>query len=497
MRPANWCRARFYPSQTKKQLLLPFWREEARLTEPLWTSGAAALAVSGKAQGQWAVNGISIDSRAVEPGDLFVALKADRDGHNFVRNALAAGARAAMVVESACADAGAPLLVVPDTLLALENLGTQARRRNVIATRVAITGSVGKTTVKEMTATALAATAKTHRSVKSYNNHWGVPLTLARMPGDARFGVFEIGMNHGGEISRLSPQVRPHIAAITMVAPVHIEHFADETGIADAKAEIFLGLDGGGIALIPGENRHAARLAARARDRDGIAILTFGMQPGFDAHIVAIEDMEQCRRVTADIMGQQLSWVIQEPGAHWVHNGLCALTLAVLAGGDGQAAAAALSQFGAIDGRGVSRPISLASGGFFVLVDEAYNANPASMAEAILTLSGRAGLRRIAALGDMLELGMQENAYHAAVAEDVIRAGIDLVFCAGPRMKHLWDALPQAQRGAYAVTAVELAPVLAQAVQAGDVVMVKGSNGSKMAEVVRALQALEAPDGER
>ena len=467
------------------------------MTEPLWTSSAAGLAVMGKVQGQWAVNGISIDSRAVEQGDLFVALKAERDGHAFVVNALAAGAGAALVSDPNCAPEGAPLLIVPDTLVGLENLATQARRRNVLATRVAITGSVGKTTVKEMTAAALSATAKTHRSVKSYNNHWGVPLTLARMPADARFGVFEIGMNHGGEIARLSPQVRPHIAAITMVAPVHIEHFADETGIADAKAEIFLGLDPGGTALIPGENTHAVRLAARARDRDGVTLLTFGMHAGFDAHIVSIEELASGRKVTADVMGQRLSWFIREPGAHWVHNGLCALTLAVLAGGDGQAAAHALSEFGAIDGRGVSRPISLAAGGFFVLVDEAYNANPASMAEAITTLAGRPGLRRIAALGDMLELGVHENIYHAGLAEPIVAASIDLVYCAGPRMKHLWDALPASQRGAYAETAAALAPILADAVREGDVVMVKGSNGSRMAEVVRALKALDVQPGDR
>ena len=466
------------------------------MTEPLWTSVQAALAVGGKAQGTWAAHGISIDSRAVEPGDLFVALKAQRDGHSFVRGALAAGAGAAMVVDPSCADADAPLLIVPDTLLALENLGTQARRRNVLATRVAITGSVGKTTVKEMTAAALAQTAKTHHSVKSYNNHWGVPLTLARMPADARFGVFEIGMNHGGEIARLSPQVRPHIAAITTVAPVHIEHFDNEDGIADAKAEIFLGLDPGGTAVIPGDNPHAPRLATRARDRDGINVVTFGSSPHFDAYVVATEMVGSERRVKARVLGQSFEWHIKEPGAHWVHNGLCALTLAVLAGGDGEAAAMALSLFGAMDGRGVSRPISLAPGAFFVLVDEAYNANPTSMAGAIATLASRAGTRRLAALGDMLELGVHENAFHAALAADLARAEIDLVYCAGPRMKHLWDALSPAQRGAYAPTAAELAPLVASAVRAGDVIMVKGSNGSRMSEIVRALGALEATSGE-
>ena len=466
------------------------------MTANLWTSADAAKAVQGVAQGEWAIRGLDLDSRAIAKGDLFVALKVERDGHAFVRNALAAGASAALVSDASCADAGAPLLIVPDTMVALENLGTAARRRNVIATRVAITGSVGKTTVKEMTAAALAATAKTHRSVKSYNNHWGVPLTLARMPADARFGVFEVGMNHGGEIARLSPQVRPHVAAITMVAPVHIEHFTDEAGIADAKAEIFLGLDAGGTALIPGDNPHAARLKARARDRDGVKILTFGLGEACDSRILAVVEGNGGRIATATVLGQQISWRIAEPGSHWVSNGLCALTLATLAGGDLRAGAEALSQFGAIDGRGVTKGVNLPTGGFFILVDEAYNANPASMAEAISTLAGRAGTRRIAILGDMLELGLKENAYHAAIADDIEAANTDLVFCAGPRMKHMWDALSPARKGAYAPSSSELVPHVINAVQAGDVVMVKGSNGSRMAEIVRALSALGTLSGE-
>lgn len=459
-------------------------------TPRLWTSNEAAIATYGIAQGQWTATGLELDSRAISPGDLFVALKVERDGHAFVRAALAAGASAAIVSDPSCAQTGAPLLIVPDTMVALENLGTAGRRRNVIATRVAITGSVGKTTVKEMTAAALGASARTHRSVKSYNNHWGVPLTLARMPPDARFGVFEVGMNHGGEIARLSPQIRPHVAAITMVAPVHIEHFSDETGIADAKAEIFLGLDAGGTALIPGDNPHIIRLTARARDRDGVKIVTFGHGQDCDARIVSIDERTDGRMVVADILGHQISWRIVEPGSHWVSNGLCALTLAYLAGGDLRAAAEALSQFGAIDGRGVTKPIALKTGGFFTLVDEAYNANPASMAEAIKTLSTRAGTRRIAVLGDMLELGARESEYHAAIASDLEAAGTDLVFCSGPRMKHLWDRLPGGRKGAYAATAFELASDVVGAVQAGDVIMVKGSNGSKMAEIVRALNAL-------
>jgi UDP-N-acetylmuramoyl-tripeptide--D-alanyl-D-alanine ligase len=257
-----------------------------------------------------------------------------------------------------------------------------------------------------------------------------------------------------------------------------------------------LGLDAGGAALIPGDNPHAARLKARARDRDGVKILTFGSGEDCDSRVLAVVDGTGGRIVTANILGQQISWRIAEPGSHWVSNGLCALTLATLAGGDLRAGADALSQFGAIDGRGVTKAIALPTGGFFTLVDEAYNANPASMAEAITTLSGRAGTRRIAVLGDMLELGANENAYHAAIAENIESANTDLVFCSGPRMKHLWDALSPARKGAYAPTSRELAPHVVNVVQAGDVIMVKGSNGSKMAEIVRALSALGTLSGE-
>jgi UDP-N-acetylmuramoyl-tripeptide--D-alanyl-D-alanine ligase len=461
------------------------------VSEPLWSAAAAAAATGGSAHGDWQATGVSIDSRAIEPGDLFIALKVGRDGHDFVRGALAAGAGAALVSDPSCAEPGAPLLVVPDTQVAMEQLGCAARRRNVIARRVAVTGSVGKTTVKEMTAAALEASGRTHRSVKSYNNHWGVPLTLARLPADARFGVFEIGMNHGGEIARLSPQVMPHVAAITMVAPVHIENFADEAGIADSKSEIFLGLQPGGVAVVPNENPHLVRLVNRAAMVDGVSIVRFGMGEGSDARVLSVSEAAGgVRTVSADILGNALSWSIGEPGAHWVHNGLCALTLAHLAGGDLQAAAAALSRFGAIDGRGATKAVRLPGGGFFVLVDEAYNANPASMGEALVTLGGRAGTRRIAVLGDMLELGTGEAAFHAGMAGPVEASGVDLVFCAGPRMKHLWDVLDPAVRGGWAESPDEVAAMLAGTVRAGDVVMVKGSNGSKTWKVVQALQAL-------
>lgn len=459
---------------------------------PLWTAGEAARATAGLATGDWAVTGVSIDSRDITPGDLFVALKVGRDGHDFVKAALASGAAAALVSDPGCAPEGAPLLVVGDTQVGMENLGVAARRRNVLARRVAITGSVGKTTVKEMTAVALGASGKTHASIKSYNNHWGVPLTLSRMPSDARFGVFEIGMNHGGEIARLSPQVRPHVAAITMVAPVHIEHFADETGIADAKAEIFLGLEPGGFALIPADNFHAARLLRRAADIDGIDIVTFGRGASADARIVNVQEDGARRVVTGTIMDQTVEWVINEPGDHWINNSLCALALTCLAGGNVEAAAHALSGFGAIAGRGAVTTVTLPDGGTVTLVDEAYNANPASVAGALTTLAARPGKRRIAVLGDMLELGSNENAYHAGLAEHINGRPIDLVFTAGPRMAHLDAVLADRQRGGWAETAHDVAQMVVDALQDGDTIMVKGSNGSRTALVVAAITALNS-----
>lgn len=454
------------------------------MAEPLWTREAAVAATGGQAPLPFVATGVSIDTRTLEPGDLFVALADVRDGHDFVAQAMARGAAAALISKPEAA--AGPALIVPDTLLALEQLGRAARDR--AASRVAITGSVGKTTVKELTAAALAACGATHASVKSYNNHWGVPLTLARTPHNSRFGVFEIGMNHGGEIARLSPQVRPQVAAITMVAPVHIENFANVEGIADSKSEIFLGLAPGGTAVINGDNPHADRCAARAAMCDA-RVIRYG-HGAFDARVLQAAPDGAGQRVAYDVLGTQVALRLAEPGHHWTMNALAALTLAVLAGGDARTCAAALDGFGALEGRGAATSITV-PGGAVTLFDEAYNANPASMAAAIATLGGRpvAG-RRIAALGDMLELGPDEGRYHAGVAADLDAANIDLVYCAGPRMKHLWDALPTSRKAGYAETAAELAPLVAASVKAGDAVMVKGSNGSRMRLVVEALKAL-------
>lgn len=457
----------------------------------LWTSADAMAATGGRLFGpSWTAFGIAIDTRSLVPGDLFIALKAERDGHEFVADAFAKGAAAALVTDPSAGGAAGPRLVVDDTLFGLELLGNAARRRADKAVRVGITGSVGKTTVKEMTAAALAASGTTHAAIKSFNNHWGVPLTLARCPADVAFAVYEIGMNHGGEIARLSPQVRPHVAAITTIGPVHIEHFDHEGAIADAKAELFLGIETGGIAVVYGDNKWADRLARRAGMRADLSVVTFGSNSEFGACLTSLEPDGLGQIATATILGSSISWRIAEPGAHWAMNGLCALTLATLAGGSLSASAEALSAFGALDGRGAARALAT-SVGCITLVDEAYNANPTSMAGALATLGTRPGTRRVAVLGDMLELGSAEAAYHAALADDVVAAGIDRVFCAGPRMAHLWAALPDGLRGAYAATASELALAVVAAVRDGDVIMVKGSNGSRMVQVVESLKAMD------
>lgn len=456
----------------------------------LWTSHDIAQATSGYAEGKWSANGISIDSRSVEEGDLFIALHSERDGHQFVNAALKAGAAGALISETKMVDFGANYVKCKDTMLALENLGVAARRRALLAKRVAITGSVGKTTVKELTASALAACGKTHKSVKSYNNHWGVPLTLARMPQDARFGVFEIGMNHAGEISRLSPQIRPHIAAITTVAPVHIEHFRSIEAIADAKAEIFLGVEPGGAVLLPADNDQYERLRNRALDIDGINVHSFGQSSRADARILSVDISDASRLIRADIFGEIVEWKVNEPGDHWLGNGLCALAIVALAGGEIEAAASVLSNFAALDGRGSVKTITMEDGSNFTLVDEAYNANPTSVAGALNALANRDGKRRIAVLGDMLELGEEENRYHAALLDAVLASNVDLVFLAGQRMKHLWDVLPSHIKGGYAASSKELSHEVCAAIVDGDIVMVKGSNGSHMNVIVAALGSL-------
>jgi UDP-N-acetylmuramoyl-tripeptide--D-alanyl-D-alanine ligase len=466
-------------------------RSEARMLEALWLAEDAAEATGGRLVGAdtWIATGVSIDTRSLEPGDLFIALKDQRDGHDFVADALAKGACAAMVSDDQRVQGLGNLLVVEDTLLALGRLGAASRDR-AQARRIAVTGSVGKTSTKEVIYACLAAQAPSHRSVKSYNNHFGVPLTMARMPASARYGVFEIGMNHRGEIRPLATFVNPHVALITTIAPAHIEALGSLEEIAEEKADIYAGLTADGVAIVPYDAPQAPLLVTRAEER-ARTVIRFGRDAACEARLLRFDAHDDHAIAEADILGRQIRYRIGAVGAHWALNSVAALAACDVAGADVHAAAHALADFAAPAGRGEATTIR-ASFGAFTLLDDAYNANPASMEAALKTLAARApgdGGRRIAALGDMLELGAGESQYHADLAPHVDGAA-DLAFCAGPRMRALWDALPQSRRGAYADSAAALAPLLKEALRSGDVVLVKGSNGSRMFTVVESLKTL-------
>ena len=454
----------------------------------LWSSADAEAATLGHASKAFSVNGLSIDTRTLKEGDLFVALNGDnRDGHDFVAAAFAAKAGAALVsrpLEGGLnLEVGGPLLTVAHTQRGLEDLARAARARSS-AKILAVTGSAGKTTTKEILALACNALGRTHASAASYNNHWGVPLSLAALPQDAEYGVFEIGMNHFGEIRNLVSFVRPHVALITTIAPAHLEFFGNCEAIADAKAEIFEGLMPGGAALIPSDSPYADRLAARAGQAQVARLVRFG-QTGEAKLISFIADGEGMR-VKADILGRTVDCLVGAPGLHIAQNVVGALAAIALMDGDVLNAAAALRDFTALKGRGAR----FRAGGIEV-IDESYNANPASMAAALSLLASSRG-RKIAVLGDMLEMGADAGAHHAALAQPIAAAGVDLVFASGPQMNALWDKLPSAQRGAYAGNSAVLAPQLLAALKLGDTVLVKGSFGSKMSVIIDALKALDS-----
>ncbi|HEY0104486.1 MAG TPA: UDP-N-acetylmuramoyl-tripeptide--D-alanyl-D-alanine ligase, partial [Rhizomicrobium sp.] len=359
----------------------------------------------------------------------------------------------------------------------------RAARARAASKIVGVTGSSGKTTTKELLRLALGALGGTHCSAASYNNHWGVPLSLAALPRAAPYGVFEIGMNHFGEIRNLVSFVRPHVAMVTTIAPAHLEFFGNCDAIADAKSEIFEGLAPGGAAILPADSPHCDRLLARARQARVARILTFGETPKSDARLLAYDETAGGSHVRADICGTPVEFRIGAPGRHIAGNAIAALLAVALLEGDVLNAAAALKDFTALKGRG----LRFAAGGIDV-IDESYNANPSSMVAA-LALLGSAKGRRIAALGDMLEMGDDGAAYHAGLAGPIEAARADLVFLNGPQMKALWEALPAARRGAWAATSAELVPQLLAALRPGDTVLVKGSLGSKMAVIVDALKA--------
>jgi len=460
----------------------------------LWTIDDMASAMGAARQGALpqAISGISIDTRTVGPGEAFFAIKGDsRDGHEFVQSALAAKAALAVVADDRRVQfpQDAPLLVVPDVLAALRDLAAAARARTH-AKVIGVTGSVGKTGTKEMLRLALAKDGETHASVASYNNHWGVPLSLARCPASARYAVLEMGMNHAGEIAPLSRLARPHVALITTIAPVHLEFFGTLAKIADAKAEIFLGLEPDGAAVINRDIAQFAQLARRAKEAGVSHIVSFGEHAKADARLIKYSLQAHSSTVRALIFGTELTYKIGAPGRHLVLNSLAVLATAHLVGADLALAALALAEFRAVAGRGAPIEIEL-PGGPALVIDESYNANPASV-DAALALLGHAALgrhgRRIAVLGDMLELGPKGRALHRGLAEPVVANAVDLVFCCGPLMRNLWQALPAGRRGGYAEDSAALEAQVLPAIRAGDVVMVKGSLGSRMAPIVKALQ---------
>ncbi len=454
----------------------------------LWTSREIAAATGGSGQGEFSATGVSIDTRSLEPGDLFVALTGARDGHEFVDLAMRKGASGALVAQNVAA----PCLVVGDTLAALEKLGVAARKRAVQARRGAVTGSVGKTSVTQAVMEGLKLAGPAHSSIKSYNNHIGVPLTLARMPQDTARAVFEVGMNHADEIRPLTRMVRPHAVLVTTVGPVHTENFPDgELGVARAKAEIFEGLEPGGVAILNADNSWYDLLKAEALNA-GAVVRTFGANTGCDAQLLDFAVSGSTAMISARWRGKVLDFPILQTGLHWGLNSMAVLLMLEALDVGLDHGLAALGAFEPLTGRGAEATVSI-SNGTFTLIDESYNANPISMASAIATLGARkTANRRIVALTDMLELGPEAATFHADIAGALEAASIDLVFCAGPLMKSLWDALPPTRRGGYAETAPDLAPRLAQALRAGDVVMVKGSNGSRAGLVAQALIALDA-----
>lgn len=451
----------------------------------LWTAADIAAATGGVASADFNVEGVTFDSREVGPGDLFVALKGEAtDGHRFLDGAFARGAAGA-IVSSATPH---PHVLVPDTMVALENLARAARARTA-ARIVGVTGSVGKTGTKEALFAALdrSAPGATHRSVKSYNNHTGVPLSLARMPADSRFAVLEMGMNHAGELSQLTALVRPHVAVVTAIAPAHTAFFRDESAIADAKGEIFTGLEPGGVAIVPFDSVHRDRLIAAATPF-AARLVTFGSGDGADVR--AIETMRQPSGgtfVTARIGAKELSFTISQAGAHWVSNALAVLAAVDAAGGDLALAGLALAELGGLAGRGARFMVPLGDGEALV-IDESYNANPSSMRATLAVLAAEKAPRKLAVLGEMRELGAAGPAYHAALAEPIMAAGVERVILVGEAMASLASALEGQREFVHVPDAASALASLRATIAPGDAVLIKGSNGVGLAAVVAGLK---------
>jgi UDP-N-acetylmuramoyl-tripeptide--D-alanyl-D-alanine ligase len=463
----------------------------------LWDAAAIAEATGGEASGEFQVSGVETDSRDVRNGDLFVALKGEAmDGHRFLDAAFANGASAALVDRPVAY----PHVLVEDTTAALHALAAAARNRGE-ATVVGVTGSVGKTGVKEAIFAALERSSRgqAHRSIRSYNNHVGVPLSLARMPARSRFGVFEMGMNHAGEIATLTDHVRPHVAVITTIAPAHIENLGSEEAIADAKAEIFAGLEPGGVAVIPADSVHFDRLRAHAENA-GARIVSFGRARHATMRLLdAIPSANGGSLVTCEYPEGRMCFTVAEPGEHWIANSLAVMAAVLACGADMAAAGLALAEMGGLKGRGARHQVA-APGGKALLIDESYNANPASMRATLAQLGATPAGRRIAVLGAMKELGDFGPAFHAQLAEPLIAAGVDHAILVGDEMSPLarelgkGTALPLGFAGSFTHchSAADAIGALEDfAIVAGDAILVKGSNSIGLGKLVEHLTRRE------
>ena len=465
---------------------------------PLWSAADAQATTGGVALGPaWLATGIAIDTRTLERGDLFVALRGERDGHAFVPAAFERGAAAALIDDPTLTveTAGGPLLRVADSLTALASMGVAARARSS-ARAVAITGSVGKTSTKDALRHVLSRQGSTHAAAASFNNHIGVPLTLARLPADARFGVFEVGTNHPGEIEPLARMVRADVAVITTVQPVHVEYFGTIEAIVREKGQIFAGA-AGGTAVLERDSPHFQTLADIARGHGVQRIVSFGEHAAADVRLAACGTDANGSDVAALVLGRELRYRVGAPGLHWARNSLAVLAAVEALGADVPAAAAALAGVSPPAGRGARRRVAL-GGGDIELIDESYNASPVSVRAMLSNLAmtqPASGGRRVLVLGDMRELGAEADALHVGLAPDIEAAGVATVFTCGPHMEKLRAALPPALRAVHAADSARLAQRVIEGLQPGDVVAVKGSLGSRMKVVVDAILAMGAVTG--
>lgn len=447
----------------------------------LWTSAEIGEATCGKAASDFEVTGLSIDTRSLQKGDLFVALKDVRDGHDFIPAAIEAGA-AGVLCEVAPKDA--PAVVVKNSARALEGLGVYARN-NRDALRIGVTGSVGKTSVKDALAVMLSAFGQTHKSIKSFNNHFGVPITLATIPANAKYAVLEMGMNHEGEMAGLSKLVKPQIAIINNVVGAHLAHFENLEGIADAKAEIIDGMEAGGVLILNGDNEFTSRIRKKA-EAANLLVLTFGHSQSDDVFISSFEAQADGGRLTCLIGSQGVEVDLNVPGEHWFMNAAACLTIAHAAKLDLKKASSALADIVPAPGRGDTYSLTI-DGKAITLIDESYNANPTSMRAAFSAAALRPG-RKLALLGDMYELGADELALHRGLAGPLVEAGFERVFMAGECMRLLMGALPQPMRAGWSSKPQNLLTKLKGELRDGDIVLIKGSNASGVGKVAAQLK---------